>query len=119
MGYESRICVMDELEYNGGVHALKLATIDMSGMETSFMDLFQTPIEYKIYADDPNEDTDTDCYGAKIKSADIDTVLNWLFNEINIKKNDYRRLRPLYYLLEAYKEDITKWHNIKVLHYGY
>ena len=119
MGYESRIYIMDEFKSGNDVHAIELATINMSGMETSFMDLFKTPIEYKIFADDPNEDTDTDCYGAKIKSADIDTVLNWLDNEINVKKVDYRRLKPLYYLLKAYKEDEDKWDTIKVLHYGY
>lgn len=117
MSYESRIYVAKEFEYCGETFGLTLATIDMSNMEMNFVNLFKTPIDYTITVD--REDTNTDCYGASIKSADLGTVLNWLDNEINVKKVDYRRLRPLYYLLEAYKEDIDKWDTIKVLHYGY
>ena len=118
MGYESRVYVVEE--HNGtlfGNYAEVLTTIEM-GVLPNFNRLFTIPINYEIFTS-PNESESTDCYGDPIKSADVETVMNWLENAFNGEDGEYRRLRPLYYLLKAYKEEEKKWDNIKVLHYGH
>lgn len=118
MGYDSRVYVVEE--HNGtlfGNYAEVLATIEM-GVIPDFRHIFETPINYEIYIGN-DENTSTDCYGDLIKSADVETVMNWLENAFSGKDGEYRRLRPLYYLLKAYKEEEKKWDNIKVLHYGH
>ncbi len=125
MGYESRVYIVEE--HNNtlfGNYAEVLVTVEM-GVIPDFRNIFETPINYEIYIGnykiytDNDENTSTDWYGDPIKSADVETVMNWLENALSGKDGEYRRLRPLYYLLKAYKEEEKKWDKIKVLHYGH
>jgi hypothetical protein len=121
MGYESRVIVVNvnrHLLKNGmekWVYAERIADIKMSKMDSDFPKLFTKDIDYKIFKPHTEEETDTDCYGAHIKSADIQTVVGWL--EENMKHDDYRRLAPLYGLLKGFNPE--QWECLEVLHYGY
>lgn len=116
MSYESRIYIVDVRKVFENTYAETLGVIDCSSMKYEFSNLFKTPIDYEIFIDD-NTKTDTDCYGEKIKSANIDEVIAWLEEEV--KTDDYRRLIPLLYTLKGYKETVNRWTNLQILHYGY
>lgn len=117
MAYESRIIIVDKHTHNykenSYIYAEYIAEIKMGGMRHNFFDLFTQEIDYTVYVDD--KETNTDCYGDVIKSAEPQAVIEWLENEV--KTDDYRRLKPLLNLLKGF--DLSQWENIQVLHYGY
>lgn len=116
MGYESKIFIVNVHRFKDNhVYAEIIAIMNMCKMETSFHNLFKTEIDYEIYAEDDNHTTSTDRYGEKIKFAPIDNVIKWLKSAI--KKDDYRRLKPLLKLLTGFDEE--KWDELQVIHYGY
>lgn len=81
----------------------------------SFYDIFKTPIEYEIFAEDNNHKTNTDNYGDHIKSADFSTVIDWL--ETNGRKMNYRRIAPFLAMLKGF--DLSAWKDLEIVHYGY
>lgn len=115
MSYESRIYIVDVRKVFENTYAETLGVINCNSMKYEFSNLFKTPIDYEIFIDDT--ETDTDCYGEKIKSANIDKVIAWLEEEV--KTDDYRRLIPLLYTLKGYRETKNQWTNLQILHYGY
>lgn len=121
MGYESRIFIMDRNENeapNGEKYtwAEKIAMVNMCkmGYDNGFHELFTEPIDYKIFIDGETE-TDVDRYGEHLKSATVQTVIDWLEKEI--KTEDYRRLPVLLGLLKGFQTD--RWSELQVVHYGY
>ena len=122
MGYESRIFIIDRNERttpkgDKWVYGEKIAMVDMCkmGYDSGFHELFTEPIDYKIFIDGETE-TDTDCYGEHLKSATVQTVIEWLEKEISVA-DYYRRMRPLLGLLEGFNE--SDWSELQVVHYGY
>lgn len=121
MGYESKIFIVNVNRYKWAenqseqVYAEIIAVMKMSRMDYSFHNLFTKEIDYGIYAEDNDHTTDTDRYGDKIKSAEIDKVIEWLESAIEVE--DYRRLKPLLGLLKGFNPN--EWGNLQILHYGY
>lgn len=138
MGYESKIFIVDVKSHNQFAidkitnkpildennspviykgYGQIIAMIDMCkmGYDNGWKELFTNEIDYYIYAEDGDHDTNTDCYGEHIKSGDINTIIAWLENRIKI--DDYRRLKPLLHLLKSFNLD--EWKDLQVLHYGY
>lgn len=122
MGYESRIFIMDRNENeapNGEKYtwAEKIAMVNMCkmGYDNGFHELFTEPIDYKIFIDGETE-TDVDRYGEHLKSATVQTVIEWLKKEISVA-DYYRRMGPLLGLLEGFNE--SDWSELQVVHYGY
>ncbi len=118
MGYESRIIVVDRHDQGHFVFAEKLAEIKMSkmGYGNGWREMFSKPVDYKLFIDSCNEDTDKDCYGEHLKSTNIQTVVDWLETEIQ-NGNKYRRLQVLLSLLKGFDE--SQWTELQVVHYGY
>lgn len=125
MGYESKLIVVDrcELEAPNGstwVFADEIAIFDLDKMgydNHDFYDAFKEEIDFKVFVDSRDEETDTDCYGDKIKSADWEALLAALKR---IEAEDhYRRLPPVIAMLEAFYAARDEWHDLRVLHYGY
>ena len=121
MGYESRIFIIDRNERttpkgDKWVYGEKIAMVNMCkmGYDSGFHELFTKPIDYKIFIDGETE-TDVDCYGEHLKSATVQTVIDWLEKEI--KTDDYRRLPVLLGLLKGFQTD--RWSELQVVHYGY
>lgn len=122
MGYESRIYVVNVCKTESLItgeniftYADIVAVVNMSKMSSEFHKLFLDKIDYTIFAEDGDKDTNKDRYGDIIKSADIQDVIEWLESEI--ERDDYRRLKPLLGLLKGFNRE--EWENLKVLHYGY
>lgn len=120
MGYESRVFVINrcEIEHNNGMYVWgeKIADIKMSSMYNGFTDLFKKKIDYKIFIDSEEEDTQTDKYGDTMTYTDCKTVITYLENLIADGEN-YRRLTILLGLLKGIDE--TEWNDIQIVHYGY
>lgn len=121
MGYESRIFIIDRNERttpkgDKWVYGEKIAMVNMCkmGYDSGFHELFTKPIDYKIFTDGETE-TDEDCYGEHLKSATVQTVIDWLEKEI--ETDDYRRLPVLLGLLKGFQTD--RWSELQVVHYGY
>lgn len=138
MGYESKIYIVNVLSHKHTVinpdtqkpyldkngepmidngYGQIVAMIDMCkmGYDNGWRELFTKEIDYQIYAENGNESTNKDCYGEHIKSGDINAIIAWLENQI--KKDNYRRLKPLLYLLKAFNPE--EWDDLQVLHYGH
>lgn len=117
MGYESRVIVVNVNRHENYIYGEKIADIKMSKMG-DFKKIFTKPIDYKLFITNEDEDTDKDCYGDRLCSADIKTVVEWLET---VPKNegwdDYRRIKPLIGLLNGFNED--NWNELQVVHYGY
>lgn len=86
-------------------------------METVGEKFFNKPLESKMYVEDGNTLIEEDCYGEKLTTADFPTVIAWLEKEV--KKDDYRRLKPLLSLLKGF--DLSQWQDgeLQIVHYGY
>jgi hypothetical protein len=120
MGYESRVFIVNrnETEHNNKVYVWgeKIADIKMGSMYNGFTDLFSKKIDYKIFVDSVEEDTQTDKYGDTMTYTNCETVITYLENLIANGEN-YRRLTMLLGLLKGIDE--SQWDNIQVVHYGY
>ncbi len=138
MGYESKVFVVNAVSHNTpkldkrtqepvldkNGHPIMyrgygqiVAMIDMCkmGYDNGWKELFTKEIDYYIFAEDGDHDTNTDCYGEHIKSGDINAIIAWLENRIKI--DDYRRLKPLLHLLKSFNLD--DWEDLQIVHYGY
>lgn len=120
--YESRIYIINrnEYEHNGRkfIYADEIAVFNMCGMRQGFTDIFTEEKDFNIYADDGNTVIDEDKYGERLRMTDIKNLVEWLRKEI--KKDDYRRLKPLYaFLLKLAAEDWGIDGRLVAVHYGY
>lgn len=126
MGYESRIIVVNVVEYPEKIvgnavfpkfsYVEEIASIKMGCMEQGFHQLFDKAIDYKIGTPDFEEkETDKDRYGCHIKSGDISRIIQWI--EDKVREDNYRRLKPLLGFLKGF--DTKQWDRLEVLYYGY
>ena len=121
MSYESRIFVVERTERkepngNGWIYAEKIADIKMSAMPISFANLFTKDIDYTLYIDSGEHDTNTDMYGIVMKYTDVQTVIDYLEKLIDSGET-YRRLSLLRGMLKGI--DTSQWNDIQIVHYGY
>ena len=122
MGYESKLYVMNEKEYQypEDYHGEKdgynqtIAVFDMGCMPMNFKSIFTEDLKYPLYDESDGIITE-DKYGDKPVKADIKPVIDYLYNRI--QTDDYRRLKPLYAFLTALQPE--QWDNLIVIHYGY
>jgi len=119
MGYESRLYVVEKTDFSGYEHsdhkyAQVVAMFDLSkaGLHSSMF----RPTDCYIYADDGNTEIVVDCYGDPLKELSIPEVIR-LLEERQSECPDYRRWRPCISLLKSF--DVSQWHDLVVLHYGY
>lgn len=108
MGYESKIYIVNVCDY-----AQEIATVDMSKMPLSFHRLFNDEFCGEVW--DGKRYVSEDCYGDRLKCADVQAVIDWLEKEI--VTDDYRRLPVLLGLLKGIRSE--QWDDIQVVHYGY
>ena len=117
MGYESRLCIVKAFKSMN--YAEIIARFDCSNMGygNGWRELFSKPFNCAMYADDGNTQIKEDCYSDELKYADFPSVIAWLEKEI--RKNDYRRLKPLLSLLKGF--DLSQWPDgdMQIVHYGY
>lgn len=124
MGYESRIFIVNrftiDFEDRVDICAEKIADIKLGKMYSGFRYIFNKKIDYSIYVDSADYDTNIDKYGEKLKYASISDVISYLENLMkseDYKVNPHRRIMPLYSLLKGFNEN--EWHDLQVVHYGY
>lgn len=122
MAYESRVFIVNRRAFkypngNGWVWGENIADVKMSAMgyDSGFKELFTQEIDYKLFIDNSNKDTNKDRYGEHLKYTSVDTVVRWLEKEIT--RSDYRRLPVLLGLLKGL--DPKQWDELQVVHYGY
>lgn len=87
------------------------------GYGNGWRELFDKPFDCKIYMENGNTLIEKDSYGDKLKSADFSTVIEWLEKEI--KKSNYRRLKPLLSLLKGFDLSQQGDGKMEIVHYGY
>lgn len=119
--YESRIYVFNRVEITKpgtdqvvDIIGNRLAVIDLAaagGIEH----LFRKYVDFAVYESDGNTKIDHDCYGNLLKSAPIQTVIDWL--EEMVKHDSYRRYPPILAFLKAL--DPKLWNDLVCVHYGY
>jgi len=117
MGYCSKIFIVARSKRPIFDTESVIASFDLCDMGYQFKDVFTKEIDYKLFADDGNTVFDMDRYGDHLKSTDFHTVIDWLTEQK--KNNDYRRLKPLLWLLQGF--DLSKWteYDMQIVHYGY
>lgn len=117
MGYCSKIFIVARSKRPMFDTESVIASFDCCKMDYQFRDIFTKEIDYKLFADDGNTIFNTDRYGYHLKSADFRTVIDWLTDRV--KKDDYRRLKPLLGMLKGF--DLSKWteYDMQIVHYGY
>lgn len=117
--YESRIYIYNRIEHEGRlapwIYGEKIACFEMCGMPQGFTDIFTEEKDFPIYADDGNTEITEDEYGAPLRACGVEKLTAWLAAEV--KKDNYRRLRPLLQFLKALKPD--EWDELIAVHYGY
>lgn len=136
MGYESRLIVVDRLEYEDMddsicVYGDEIAQIDLSKMGAEkvdgkmFFDIFSKEIDfdlpYKVVGDRYEEWTTDhaayrkDDYGNVCRWAAIDDVVDWL----EMADMDYRRARVALAILKGIQANASGFGQLIVVHYGY
>lgn len=117
MGYESRLYIVKKCSQIN--YAEKIAIFDCScmGYNNGWKELFNKPFDCTLYLEDGDTEVEKDCYGEELKCADFSAVIEWLEKEV--KKSDYRRLKPLLGLLKSF--DLSQWTDgeMLIVHYGY
>lgn len=121
MGYESRVYVVSRFELNHGVYAEKITQFDLCCVGTKnyerFFNAFNKEIDYQIVVD--GAFTDTDCYGAHMKSATLPDLVDAL--KACEEAEHYRRFPPIIAMLEAFSAaNESDWNGeLEAVHYGY
>ena len=121
MGYESRLYIVRRSGYvlpngNTWVYGEEIAQFNLCVMNPAFRAAFTKEIDYTVY--DEGEATSEDKYGDKLRSADVQTVIDVLRS--CEAEEHYRRIPPVIAALEAYKAAAGEWENeIEVVHFGY
>lgn len=116
MEYESRLYIVKEIEALN--YAEVIARFDCSKIEGGgWKELFDKPLECKMYAEDGDTEIKEDNYGEKLKYTDFPTVISWLEKEV--QTNKFRRLKPLLSLLKGF--DLSEWKDgkMRIVHFGY
>lgn len=116
MGYESRLYIVKENKMVNYAEIIARFDCSKMGYDNGWRELFNKPLESKMYAEDGNTLIEKDYYGEKLTKADFPTVIAWLEKEV--EKDDCRRLKPLLSLLEGF--DLSQWQDgeMQIVHYG-
>ena len=121
MGYESKIYIVDRhnsiISNQYGNYCQIIAMVDMCKMHPEFYKLFDKPLNGFFFADDGNTEVVKDMYDADLYYADIDDVISYLTNLIEIDKDQYRRLPILLGTLKGIDKDLFE--DIAVVNFGY
>ena len=131
MGYESNVIIVKRNEYTAPhgrfVFGEQIAQFRMSNMGAGFSDLFRREgkeIDFDLYIRSGDEGTMLDYYGEHCKMIELSTLADYLKEQINNGDN-YRRLKPLLALIEAF--DPEQWEaetprikeHLYAVHFGY
>lgn len=130
MGYESKVYICSRISNTEYIYNEVIAAVDMCkmGYDTGWHDLFNKKLDGDFLGfdhDNPrNQDWENtellDAYDEPMMYADIDTVKEWVNNQIE-NGEDYRRLFVLKAVLDSF--DKTRWESDRakliVVHYGY
>ena len=130
MGYESKVYICSRISNTGYIYNEVIAAVDMCkmGYDTGWPDLFKKKLDGDFLGfdhDNPrNQDWENtellDGYDEPMMYTDIDTVKEWVNNQIE-NGDDYRRLFVLKAVLDSF--DKTRWESDRakliVVHYGY
>ena len=130
MGYESKVYICSRISNAEYIYNEVIAAVDMCkmGYDTGWHDLFNKKLDGEFLGfdhDNPrNQDWENtellDAYDEPMMYADIDTVKEWVNNQIE-NGEDYRRLFVLKAVLDSF--DKTRWESDRakliVVHYGY
>lgn len=120
MAYESILYIVERVDSVYGSPCItQIAKFVCEKMESDngWKELFDKPIDYKLYMDDGNTEFDKDAYGEHLTYTNIANVIKWLEKEM--KRNYNYRLKPLLALLKGF--DLSEWRagELQVIHYGY
>ena len=130
MGYESKVYICSRISNTEYIYNEVIAAVDMCkmGYDTGWAELFNKKLDGDFLGfdhDNPrNQDWENtellDAYDEPMMYADIDTVKEWVNNQIE-NGDDYRRLFVLKAVLDSF--DKTRWESDRakliVAHYGY
>lgn len=130
MGYESKVYICNRIRNNTYIYNEVIAAVDMCkmGYDSGWAELFSKKLDGDFLGfdhDNPrNQDRENtellDAYDEPMMYADIDTVKEWVNNQIE-NGEDYRRLFVLKAVLDSF--DKTRWGSDRakliVVHYGY
>lgn len=123
MAYESRIYVVDVHREkihckNKVYYAERIASFNLGcmGYDNGWRELFTETIDYDIYNEYGSKKIHADKYGARLTSADFETVIKWLERRSE-QKEHYRRIAPVLAMLKGF--DRSEWDDLKIIHYGY
>lgn len=130
MGYESKVYICSRISNEVNIYNEVIAAVDMCkmGYDTGWRDLFNRKLDgvfLEFDHDNPrNQDWENtellDAYDEPMMYTDIDTVKEWVNNQID-NGNDHRRLFVLKAVLDSF--DKTRWEfdraKLIVVHYGY
>lgn len=117
MGYESRLYIVNECNTSNYAQVIAVFNCAKMGYSNGWRELFNSPLESEMYAEDGNTLIEKDKYGERVKSADFPTVIEWLEKEV--LTNEQRRLKPLLALLKGF--DLSQWAEgeMRIVHFGY
>lgn len=130
MGYESKVYICNRISNDVYTYNEVIAAVDMRkmGYDTGWRDLFTKKLDGDFFGfdhDNPRYQDWTDAelldaYDEPMMYADIDTVKEWVDDQI-INGDDYRRLFVLKAVLDSF--DKPQWESDRakliVAHYGY
>ena len=119
MGYESRLYIVEKSEFDYeevGKRFAEVIAIYNASCFPAIADRLRQAEKTDCYIYDGNEMILKDCYGKELREADLPFVIDILEEELS-KGEDYRRLKPLLYMLKGF--EVEKWGELVVLHYGY
>ena len=122
MGYESRLYIVDktkltevingkEMKWGQVISVFNLCKV--YAVSEKMREYPQTDVF--IYADDGNTIILEDSYGDTLKEIPIYEAIKII--EAAASKDKYRRYAPCIHMLKGF--ELSEWHNLVVLHYGY
>lgn len=117
MGYESRLYIVKENKKFSYGEVIAIFNCSNMGYDNGWRELFDTPFESEIYAEDGNTKVKKDKYGEKLKAANFSSVIAWLEKEVETDTG--RRIKPLLSFLKGF--DLSQWRDgeMKIVHFGY
>lgn len=120
MGYEHKLIIVDQYgsitDDHGNCWAEVISILNLCKADIPVSEFFRESNCYIYFDGDGNTQVTEDMYGDQLTECiDVPKFLKWLKSQY--AEDHYRRYAVAIELIEAcYKQ---KWHNLKILHYGY
>jgi hypothetical protein len=124
MSYESKLYVVIKAAYYDTTYprfCWQIAQYDLGGCP-EIAKLFQKDnpnsecTDCGLYLDgNGNKQVIEDCYGSRLREANIETVIDVLKSH-EVQSQDYQRLPPLLAMLESFRDNLK---NVVVIHFGH